>query len=213
MTTVPSDAAQPTGPPQPPDDASANGAPFADLSARVAEAARAVFDARALAGPAVRSIGALAPGVARSVLRHRQQVFASALRVPFDPGAAMPTLIAHGVDGLGERLVRLTMDLADDPAVRDDLARLSDAGLGSQLTQLVPIALLDRLVGILGVPDARARVGVAIAQLVGLAAARAVLRVDPISTAHPDVVVAWFAPGIQRLLDPTMAFPSVDGRT
>jgi hypothetical protein len=190
-----------------------NGAPFADLSARVADAARAVFDARGLAGPAVRSIGALAPGVARSVLRNRQQVFASALRVPFDPGVAMPTLIAHGLDGLGERLVRLTVDLADDPAVRDDLARLSDAGLGSQLTQLVPLALLDRLVGILGVPDARARVGVAIAQLVGLAAARAVLRVDPISTAHPDVVVAWFAPGIQRLLDPTMPFPTADGRT
>ena len=181
-------------------------AALADLSARLADAARAVFDARGLAGPAVRSIGVLAPGVAQSMLRNRQQVVASALRVPFDPAAAMPALIANGLDGLGERLVRITVTLADDPSVRDDVSRLTGGGLGSQLSQLVPVGFLDRLVGILGVPDARARVSVVIAQLLGLAATRAVLRVDPISTADPDTVVSWFAPGIQRLLDPTVPF-------
>ena len=182
-------------------------AALADLSARVGEAARAVFDARGLAGPAVRSLGSLAPGVARSVIRNRQQVLASALRVPFDPGSAMPMLIANGLDGVGERLVRVTVSLADDPSVRQDVSRLTEGGPLGGLAQVVPMGLLDRLVGVLGVPDARARVGVAMAQLVGLAAARAVLRIDPISVADPDDVVAWFAPGIQRLLDPTVPFP------
>ena len=167
--------------------------------------------ARGLAGPAVRSLGALAPGVALSVLRNRQQVLASALRMPFDPAAAVPELIAHGLDGIGERVVRLTIALADDARVRADLARVTDRDPWSGLVQLVPAPLVDRLVLVLGVPDARIRVGVAMSQLIGLAAARAVLRVDPISVADPDVLVAWFAPGIQRLLDPTTSFPTGTG--
>jgi len=184
---------------------------LADLTARVGEAARAVFEARGLAGPAVRSLGALAPGVALSVLRNRQQVLASALRMPFDPAAAVPELIAHGLDGIGERVVRLTIALADDARVRADLARVTDRDPWSGLVQLVPAPLVDRLVLVLGVPDARIRVGVVMSQLIGLAAARAVLRVDPISVADPDVLVAWFAPGIQRLLDPTTSFPTGTG--
>lgn len=182
-------------------------AALADLRSRVADAAKAVIDARGLAGPAVRSLGALAPGIARSVLRNRQQVLESALRMPFEPSTALPTLIANGLDGIGERLVRVTIGLADDAAVREDLARLSEAGPLGGLGSVVPVAMLDRLVGLLGVPDARMRVGVVMAQLVGLAAARAVIRVDPISTAHPDVLVTWFAPSIQRLLDPTVPVP------
>ena len=185
---------------------------------RILDAARALFDARGYAETTVKSVAAaagVAPTVVSSLYRNKEALFAAAMRLPFDPGQAMPALIAQGVDGLGERLVRTTLQLLDDPAVRADLASLS-SGAASAATADATVrmrsaidalqeVIVDPIVALLGVPDARLRATLITSSLAGMAGMRYVLRVEPLASAPPEQIVAMLGPGIQRLLDPTIA--------
>lgn len=156
-----------------------------------------------LAGTTARSLASAAPEIARGLVRNRQQLLSSALRLPWDPATAVPALIAPTLDGLGARLVRLTLALVDDPQTQQDLAGLTRLSGARALGQLVPIAVLDRIVGLVGVPDARLRVSLVAAQLIGLAAARTVVKVEPLASMPAEEIVAIMGPMLQRLLDPT----------
>jgi AcrR family transcriptional regulator len=184
---------------------------------RILDAARALFHARGYAGTTMKSVAAaagVAPTVVSSLYRNKEALFAAALRLPFDPGQAMPALIAQGIDGLGERLVRTTVQLLDDPAVRADLAALSggaaDAASGDLVVQVrsavdvLQETLVDPIASLLGVPDARLRATLITASLAGMAGMRYVLRIEPLASAPAEQIVAMLGPGIQRLLDPTV---------
>ena len=60
--------------------------------------------------------------------------------------------------------------------------------------------LLLRVAGDLDLPDARLRAELAAAQMIGVAMLRYVLKVEPLSTATVDDIVAYVAPAIQRYL-------------
>ena len=185
---------------------------------RILDAARALFDARGYAGTTVKSVAAaagVAPTVVSSLYRNKEALFAAAMRLPFDPGQAIPALIAQGVDGLGERLVRTTLQLLDDPAVRADLASLSTGAasaasadttvrMRSAIDALQEV-IVDPIVALLGVPDARLRATLITSSLAGMAGMRYVLPFEPLASASPEQLVAMLGPGIQRLLDPTSA--------
>lgn len=156
-----------------------------------------------LAGTTARSLASAAPDIARGLVRNRQQLLNSALRLPWEPAAAVPALIAPTLDGLGARLVRLTLALVDDPQTQQDLVGLSRLAGARALGQLVPIQVLDRIVGLLGVPDARLRVGLVASQLLGLAAARTVVKIEPLASMPAEEIVEVMGPMLQRLLDPT----------
>lgn len=170
-----------------------------------------VPDPRRLAMTATRTMlatAALVPGVVGSLVHHRERVVEALRQAPLDPAAAVPTLVATGLDGLGERLVRAVLDLADDPAVRADLIALAEFGAGpagqvQPLAEAVQSALVDPLAAAMGVPDLRLRAGLIATTLGGVVAARSVLGVEPLASASPDTIVAMVAPTVQRLLDPT----------
>lgn len=185
---------------------------------RILDAARALFNARGYAGTTLKSVAAaagVAPTVVSSLYRNKEALFAAVMRLPFDPGQAVPALIAQGIDGLGERLVGATVQLLDDPGVRADLAALSggaasaaNADVTLQVRSAVDAlqeALVDPLVAVLGVPDARLRATLITASLAGMAGMRYVLRIEPLASASPEQITAMLGPGIQRLLDPTIA--------
>jgi AcrR family transcriptional regulator len=201
-----------------------------DAANAVLQAARLAFASRGYASTTMKSVGAaagVAPGVVKSLYVNKERLFAAAMRLPFDPGQAVPDLIAPGLDGRGERLVRMTLTLMGDERVRGDLTRLltSDGAAGAStsaaraamgaegapaaLTQLrfvseyLQSAVLDRVVSAMGVPDARLRATLISSYLVGLAMSRYLLRVEPLASATDDQVVALVAPTIQVLLDPT----------
>lgn len=182
---------------------------------RILDAARALFNARGYAGTTLKSVAAaagVAPTVVSSLYRNKEALFAAVMRLPFDPGQAVPALIAQGIDGLGERLVGATVQLLDDPGVRADLAALSggaasaaNADVTLQVRSAVDAlqeALVDPLVAVLGVPDARLRATLITASLAGMAGMRYVLRIEPLASASPEQITAMLGPGIQRLLDP-----------
>ena len=118
---------------------------------------------------------------------------------------------------MGERLVRLTLQLSSDEQVRKDATNLMQSARTSTsidqlrgLTEFLQATLLDRLVEAMGVPDARMRGALITAYLAGVAATRSMLIIEPLASATDEVIVALVAPTIQRLLDPTQPLPTKD---
>ncbi len=66
----------------------------------------------------VAAAAGVAPDVVKSLYDNKERLFAAAMRLPFDPGQAVPELIAPGLDGMGDRLVRMTLTLMGDEQVR-----------------------------------------------------------------------------------------------
>ena len=191
-----------------------------DLTSSILGAARLVLGARGYANTTIKTVAAaagVAPGVVRSLYSIKEQLLAAALRVPFDPAGSIPKLIAPGLDGMGERLVRLTLQLSSDEQVRKDATNLMQSARTSTsidqlrgLTEFLQATLLDRLVEAMGVPDARMRGALITAYLAGVAATRSMLNIEPLASATDEVIVALVAPTIQRLLDPTQPLPTKD---
>jgi hypothetical protein len=153
----------------------------------------------------------------RSLYTNKERLFTAAMRLPFDPADAVPQLLAPGLDGMGERLVRLTLALVSDADVRRDLVRLlrSDTAAGatsdgSSVDQLRAVSeflsstVIDRVVAAVGMPDARMRVAVISSYLMGIVTSRYVLKLEPLASASDDEVVAMVGPAVQALLDPTV---------
>ncbi len=201
-----------------------------DAANAVLSAARFAFESRGYASTTMKSVAAaagVAPGVVKSLYDNKERLFAAAMRLPFDPAQAVPEMIAPGLDGLGERLVRMTLQLMDDDQVRNDLARLlksdtaASVSAGAARAAMNPDAaaaplgqlrfvaeylqseVVDRVVTAVGVPDARLRVTLISSYLVGIATTRYLLRVEPIASVSDEDVVRLVGPTIQALLDPT----------
>ena len=197
------------------DDSSSTQGP-SSRQAAVESAARAVFERRGYAAATIRSIAAaagVAPSVMSSYYRNKADLFAAVMDLPFDPTSAIPRLVAPGLDGMGERLVRLALRAADDEQVRADV---SSAASGfttppddvRAIWEFVSTEIIDQALAALGVRDARMRGALISAYLGGVLVTRYTVRVEPLASATEDQVVAMVSPTIQELIDPTKPLPS-----
>ncbi|MEK9663477.1 MAG: TetR family transcriptional regulator [Candidatus Nanopelagicales bacterium] len=182
-------------------------------------AARNAFAAGGFARTTFKGLAAAA-GVAPSVLRkyydNKEAVFAAALKLPTDPSSAVPAILGPGLDGLGERLVRATLDILEDPQVREDLVSMARAGastaaLTRSMQGYLEVAVIDRVVAAIGVPDARMRAALISSYLMGIAAGRYVARIEPLASASEEHVVRMVAPTVQALLDPRVPLAPAKG--
>ena len=82
------------------------------------------------------------------------------------------------------------------------MARLLQA-----LKTFVEQDIVDRLAGVIGVPDARLRANLITSYLLGIAINRYVVRLDPIASMSEDEVVRLVAPTVQDWLTPTRPLP------
>lgn len=187
----------------------------ADPQSGLLDAARSVFAASGYARTTMKGVAAAA-GVAPEVLRryyaNKGELFAAALRLPTDPATAVPALLAPGIEGLGDRLVRFMLTTLDDPQARADLLGLVRAGGSAYsstraLQEYVESAVIDRVVAAIGVPDARMRAALISSYLIGIAVGRYVARIEPLASASDEHVVRMVGPVIQNLLDPRTALP------
>ena len=182
-----------------------------DVRTAVLDAAKAAFRARGYVGTTVKGVASaagVAPDVVKAYYANKDSLFAAAMKLPFDPASAVPALLAPGLDGMGERLVRATLEMLSDEESREDLLALFTAGRSASkaagsLTAFLEHSVIDKVVGSLGVPDARMRVALVSSYLVGIAATRYVLRTEPLASASEDQIVRMVAPTIQDLLDPS----------
>lgn len=190
-----------------------------DRRAAIERAARAVFERRGYAAATVRSISAAAgvgPSVLASYYRNKAELFAAVMDLPFDPTSAIPRLVAPGLDGMGERLVRLALRAAQDEHVRTDVASLApgvpDAfGATPEVVravwEFVSGEVVDQVLALAGIPDAKMRGALITSYIGGILVARYAAHIEPLASASEDEVVALVAPTIQALVDPTRPLP------
>jgi AcrR family transcriptional regulator len=179
-----------------------------DITKQVLDAARAAYARRGYLNTTLKGVAAaagVAPDVVRRYYDNREALFVAAMRLPFDPAMSIAQLMAPGMDGLGERLVRVTLRLLDDPETRDQLAEMVRDGAGASratasLREFLEAEVVDRAALLLGVPDARMRVTLATSYLLGIASMRYVLKLEPVASATEDEIVRLVAPAVQLAL-------------
>ena len=194
--------------------------PTDEVRDAVLDAARAAFHARGYARTTVKGVAAaagVAPGGVSKYYANKEAMFAAAMKLPFDPSRAIPELIAPGLDGMGERLVRATFEIFGDEETREDLLALFQAGASASraaatLREFIEESIVDRLVGAVGIPDARMRAALISSHLVGLGTVRYIVQLEPLASAPEEQVVRIYAPLVQDLLDPTKPLPKPRAR-
>jgi AcrR family transcriptional regulator len=190
-----------------------------EVRTSVVDAARAMFRARGYLGTTMKGVAAaagVAPEVVRRYYDNKETLFAAVLQLPVDPAAAIPRLLAPGLDGMGERLVRFVLDTLGDPRARGDLIGLFQSGAAAgraagPMAEFLQESVIDRVVKVLGVPDARLRVGLITSFLVGILVSRYIMKVEPLASMPEDDLVRLLAPTVQDWLTPTRPLPGVRG--
>ena len=139
------------------------------------------------------------------------ELFAASLELPFDPTVVVPALLAEGMDGLGERVVRTFLGIWDATPGQGPLLALirsaaSDERAAQSLRDFVTRVVIGPLARAAEVEDAELRASMAASQVVGMAMARYVIRLEPLASASVDEL----APMIGATLDRYLQAPGSD---
>ena len=105
-----------------------------DVKRAVLDAARGMYARQGYVNTTIKGVAAaagVAPDLIRRYYDNREELFAAAMRLPVDPATAIAQLLAPGIDGLGERLVRVTLRMLDEPETRDQIAAMVRDGAGA----------------------------------------------------------------------------------
>lgn len=182
------------------------GAP--DTRGEIVEVARAEFAARGFEGTSIRGV-ARAAGVDPALIHHyfgsKEDLFLAVMDVPFDPREIVKLLVESPHDEVGTIVMRTFLGLWE----RSDTQQRFRGLLGSALTneaaaELMRTALtrllFDAVADKIHEEDGRLRANLAGSQLIGLAMARYVIRLEPLASTPTEEVIAWIAPTLQRYL-------------
>ena len=176
-------------------------------------AARRQFVAAGFDQTSIRRVAAEA-GVDPALVIHyfgsKDGLLGAVMAWPVDLDEIAERVVAPGLDGFGERLVRFFLVQWDDPAKRHPLTvivrnAMSHEEAARLLAEFVRRELVGRLVPLMDAQTAELRGSLVCSALVGLAMTRYVVRLEPLSSAPADVVVAAMAPTIQRFLTGDLA--------
>ncbi|MEP6852450.1 MAG: TetR family transcriptional regulator [bacterium] len=173
----------------------------------IREAARQLFAERGYHATTVRAIAARA-GVNPALVHHhygsKEQVFAAALALPFNPVDVLRDVIATGPrDEVADRLVRFFVRAWRSPDTGPALQSALRGAVATEegtttLRQFAEGVLVPFAAAALGIPAVR--VAAAVSHLLGFALVSAIVGVEPLRSAPEDEVVALYVPGIRRLL-------------
>jgi AcrR family transcriptional regulator len=179
-----------------------------DTRGEILTAARDEFAARGFDGTTMRAVASSA-GVDAALVHHyfggKDDLFLAALEIPVDPRVVIPEMLRPGIDGIGERLVRMFVSVWDDPESRKPLLAVFRSALSSEAgADLIRGGMMrmvfEQVAEGLGVPDPALRAQLVGSQMTGLVMMRYVLAVEPIASMPPDRLVQWLGPTIQRYL-------------
>ncbi len=180
-----------------------------DTRGQILETARRSFADKGFGATTIRAVAAGA-GVDPALVHHyfgsKDDLFLAALQIPVDPRRLVPAVLEPGVEGAGERLLRLFLSVWDDPGTRLPLLALVRASLAEEGPETLLRQGLMRMVfaplrAALPREEADRRVQLVASQLIGLVLTRYLLAIEPLASMPPEDVVAWVAPTVQRYLD------------
>ncbi|WP_426364478.1 TetR family transcriptional regulator [Streptomyces sp. E-08] len=175
---------------------------------RILTAARAQFAERGYDKASVRGIAKDA-GVDPALVHHyfgtKDEVFAAAVEVSFEPAAVLPAILGGPREAIGERLARFFIGVWENPASRAPLLAIVRSALTHEaaakvLRTFVLRRLLERIAAELDVPDPSFRAELAASHMIGIVIMRYVIQVEPLASADPELIVAQVAPTLQRYL-------------
>ncbi|MGH3458883.1 TetR family transcriptional regulator [Aeromicrobium sp.] len=178
-----------------------------DTRAAILDAARSQFASQGYTGASLRSIAREA-GVDASLISHyfgdKSQLLVATMELPVNPIEKITGVVAGGVDGMGERLLR-TFLTAWDPH-RDAFSALVRTQLASAdaqvpMVQLMRDVVTHKVADVLEGDERKLRAALVASQLIGMALARYVVLLDPLPDTSVDDVVGRYAPSLQRLMD------------
>jgi AcrR family transcriptional regulator len=178
-----------------------------DTRGEILAAARRQFTANGYDGTTIRGIAADA-GVDPALVHHyfgaKDELFIAALDFPANPANVIPSLVAQGLDGLGERMVRTIVTVWDSVDINPVLMLLRSMAAGELTTEpthdFFKRTILRPLASALDMPDAELRATLAASQFTGLAMVRYVIRLEPLASASPEEVARLIGPNVQRYL-------------
>jgi AcrR family transcriptional regulator len=170
-------------------------------------AARARFAAHGYDRTRIRDVAADAAVDAALVhyfFKTKDGLFVAAMELPFRPADVIAPVLAEGVEGLGERMVRRLLTVWDEPANRAALLAIvagasAHPGAALALREFVLRQIIGRLATALG--GDRLRASLVASQVVGLLALRYIARVEPLASLDHEEIVPLVAPTLQRYID------------
>ncbi len=172
------------------------------------ETARRKFAESGYDKTTVRDIAAAA-GVDPALIRHyfgnKAELFRATMGWPFEPADLAARIIDGASAAIGDRLTRVFFEAWDRPESRGPLlAILRGAATheesASLVRQFIQGQLYAQLASALPGPNAELRIDLAMAQLLGIAYLRHVLKVEPIASESVEELIARVAPVVTNHL-------------
>lgn len=179
----------------------------ADTRGEILAAARSRFAEDGYDATSLRGI-ARAAGVDPALVHHyfdgKAGLFAAAFELPFAPEVMVPRVVEGPRDGIGERVVRLYLDVWTGPGA-DHLVGILRSALthdeaAAMLREFMTATLLEGIARSLDVDEPRTRAALCASHLVGLGVLRQVIGFPALRDLDDETVVAWVAPVLQRYL-------------
>jgi AcrR family transcriptional regulator len=140
------------------------------------------------------------PALVHYYFATKDGLFVAAMQLPFRPAEKLGPLVAQGVDGLGERMVRTLLGVWDVPEHRAALLTVVRAGGADAMREFITREIVARVATAAAEPSLL-RANLVASQVMGLIAARYVARLEPLASLPADEVVPLVAPTLQRYLD------------
>lgn len=175
----------------------------------ILDAARGYFEHYGYERATIRAIAARA-GVDPALVHHyfgsKDRLLVAALELPVNPRDVVAELVAGDRDTIGERLLRRVLAVWGEewakggPLVGLIRTAMTHEDAARMMREFFTRELIGRLAEVLDVSQPRLRVGLVASQLMGLAMARFIIRMEPIASADPEMLIACYGPTIQRYL-------------
>ncbi len=174
----------------------------------ILDAARRLFAERGYQGASLRAIATEAgvdPALAVHFFGSKAKLLTASVRWPFDPDAAVERIVAAGRDAAGVAIVRLLVTTWDElgdanPIITLLRSAMTEPEAAAAMREFLSHRLLGPVTQRLGVEDPELRAGLVAGQLLGVALTRYILRMEPLASLAPDVVIELVGATVQRLL-------------
>lgn len=180
-----------------------------DTREAILTAARAAFAERGFDAASIRAI-ASAAGVDPALVHHyfgsKDKLFLASMNAPVDPGRLLPPVLGGDPDRIGERLVRMFLQVWDSPAGVAGVALLRSAVTTEWTARLLREFLVTQVIRpvlqqVAGDPaEVPLRGALVATQMAGLVLMRYVIRLEPVASTPPEALVAAVGPTVQRYL-------------
>lgn len=171
-------------------------------------AARARFAASGYDRTRIRDVAADAgvdPALVHYFFKTKDGLFAAAMALPLRPSEIIGPLVAEGVEGLGERVLRRVLAVWDDEAYRDALLTMVSSVTAqpeaqTAVREFITRELRGRLASVIEADRPELRATLCGSQMAGLLVARYIVGVEPLASLEREEVVRLVAPTLQRYL-------------